>query len=112
MTRIEKADISPTMIKLLLTYGREYKLTHLPREVPRGPLGECFKNCADVAILSDMFNEDGSPALLYSKPYRYVEGIALELKQGKNPKMVYHAWLTDGKRAIDPTYYQNAWDGY
>lgn len=68
-------------------HGKEYIPAPLPSDVSRGEPGQCF----DCSILNALRSE-----------YRYVEGVALN-PVNKN-EWIYHAWLTDGFYAYDPTW--------
>ncbi len=61
---------------------------HLPDDIKRGEIGDCFDHCVIQAMVS-------------KGKYRYVEGVALI-----DGKWIYHAWLTDEKgfHAFDPTW--------
>jgi hypothetical protein len=74
--------------KTVQDHGRQYIPEILPEDIVRGPIGKCFDWCALEA------------ARLYPK-YRYVEGFATARSSG-NP--IYHAWLSDGINAFDPTW--------
>jgi len=78
----------------LLKYGRHFKhVDRYPIDLPKGPLGECFKNC--TRALMPMIH-DCDP------PYFYAEGYALDAKLGLPFE---HAWLVDAAgRAIDLTW--------
>jgi hypothetical protein len=80
------------IVDFVRKHGRQYKSALCPKYIRRGPVGRCF----DTSILA---------AFDATKPDRkiwYVEGIA------ENPKdydeWIYHAWVTDGVHAFDPTW--------
>ncbi len=69
--------------------GKHFYGSILPKEIPRGEIGDCFDHCLAIAKT-------------FSK-YKYVEGLALV-----NKKWIYHAWLTEEGQeqlALDPTWY-------
>lgn len=68
--------------------GKQYEPALLPAAIKRGVPGDCFDWCMIQAIENPSF--------------RYVEGLAQDPKDPEN--FVYHAWLTDGKYAFDPTW--------
>lgn len=73
--------------KIIHEKGKRHYSATLPKEIPRGPVGDCFDWCIVVALKFPQ--------------YEYVEGIVY------NPiakKWIYHAWLTDGTHAFDPTW--------
>lgn len=72
------------------THGKRHYGAVLPKELPRGRIGDCFDHCI---LLAMMFPQ-----------YRYVEGIA---KVPNKKDWIYHAWLTDekGEVAYDPTWH-------
>lgn len=76
--------------------GKFYEPALLPEGIERGDVGKCFDTCMMAAIRN--------PHL------RYVEGVAMTFA-GKDMvakikgKWVLHAWLTDGEKAFDPTWY-------
>lgn len=72
--------------KLIHEKGKQYYAGLLPKEIPRGKVGDCFDWCLVLA--------------LKHPEYQYCEGMVLI--QGK---WYYHAWLTkDGMTAVDPTW--------
>lgn len=68
--------------------GIQYKPALLPKDIERGQPGDCFDWC----MMQVLNNRD----------YRYVEGVAQDPTDPSN--WVYHAWLTDGVHAFDPTW--------
>jgi len=73
--------------KVIHEKAKVYHPALLPKEIPRGKVGDCFDFCL---------------ALCVTHPeYRYVEGLVFI-----NNKWIYHAWLTDseGILAYDPTW--------
>lgn len=68
--------------------GKHYKPALLPAGIKRGRPGDCFDWCMIQAM--------------QHPEYRYVEGLAQDPDDLEN--FVYHAWLTDGKHAFDPTW--------
>lgn len=69
-------------------YGKRYTPAILPSAIKRGKPGDCFDHCMMQAI--------------EHPEYKYVEGLALDPTNDK--RWVYHAWLTDGTYAYDPTW--------
>lgn len=69
-------------------YGKHFRPVVLPSDIERGEVGKCFDWCALQATR------------LYPK-YQYVEGYATDPYTGRP---IYHAWLTDGVEAFDPTW--------
>lgn len=85
-------DLDINTEKIIEKYGRKYKPAVLPDDIERGVQGICFDWCALQAAKN--------------RKYTYVEGIALDpdlARQGIK-RWILHAWLTDGKRAYDPTW--------
>lgn len=68
-------------------HGFPHSPAYLPKNVIRGRVGDCF----DCCIINAM----------RSPEYKYVEGIA---KSPKTGEWIYHAWLTNGRDAFDPTW--------
>ncbi len=58
----------------------------LPKDIVRGEIGDCFDHCLIQALVSE-------------GKYKYVEGFVKI-----NGEYIYHAWLTDGEHAFDPTW--------
>lgn len=85
-------DLDKDTEKIIEKYGRRYKPAILPADIERGVQGICFDWCALQAVKN--------------RKYTYVEGIALDpdLAQKGIKRWILHAWLTDGKRAYDPTW--------
>lgn len=73
--------------KIMANRAVIYKPATLPEDIERGKLGDCFDHC----LLQAAKNEK----------YTYVEGYVFSpLRQ----EWIYHAWLTDGEHAFDPTW--------
>lgn len=83
-----KAQVSSKIEDLIERLGKSYEPALLPKDIRRGRLGNCFDECALASM-----NSRGQ--------YRYVEGVAIAAMDNKP---VLHAWLTDGKKAFDPTW--------
>lgn len=77
--------ITPEIRSWIDELGKEYKPANLPDDIERGPAGYCFDAC--------------TMNLLISNKYQYVEGMAFS-----GEGWYYHAWLTDGVHAYDPTW--------
>ena len=75
------------LVDWLFENGTSYTSALLPKEVHRGPVGQCYDVCLLNAVMQ--------------KNLRYVEGIALSRK---DHEWIQHAWLTDGTYAYDPTW--------
>lgn len=75
--------------------GKHYRPMTCPDYVERGKVGDCFDVC--------MLNAAKYPQL------RYVEGIAAH--PFRENVWIYHAWLTDGEYAFDPTWGMEYKDG-
>lgn len=73
---------------IVLSKGKQYKPAILPAGIGRGNLGDCFDWC----MLQAMNN----------RHLCYVEGLAQNPEDPES--FVYHAWLTDGIHAFDPTW--------
>lgn len=69
-------------------HGKFYRPMTCPDYVMRGKVGDCF----DVCMLN----------AAKFRHLRYVEGIAAHPFQEN--VWIYHAWLTDGEHAFDPTW--------
>ena len=82
---IIRGELTEEIKKWITELGQEYKPAALPSDVSRGDVGECF----DVAFIN----------VFFSTKYQYVEGMAFS-----GTEWVYHAWLTDGIHAYDPTW--------
>lgn len=68
-------------------HGFPHKPALLPEKIIRGRVGDCF----DCCIINALRNPD----------LKYVEGIARNPLTGD---WIYHAWLTNGRDAFDPTW--------
>ena len=80
----------------VLKEGKSYNVQdYLPSDMPRKPLGECFKNVFEII----MFDFKGQ--------YTYVEGFAF-----RAVLPLAHAWLVDKDgKAWDPTWYDDTREG-
>lgn len=74
--------------RIVISRGKEYTPALLPEGIKRGRPGDCF----DWSMIQTLKN----------KQYRYVEGLAYN--PHRPGEWVYHAWLTDGVHAFDPTW--------
>ena len=84
---IEPAFMKRSRYQFVIDYGQWFEPTELPENLKRGDDQQCFKNALDLA------SDDNK---LF-----YVEGFALYTPTSLP---VHHAWVTDGRRAIDPTW--------
>jgi len=73
-------------LQYIKKHGTNFVPAVLPKDLQRGDVGDCFDICAIQA--------------LHHQQYQYVEGIA----KVRNGRWIYHAWLTDGVHAFDPTW--------
>lgn len=80
--------MNPFADKVINTLGKVYFPALLPSEIERGKLGDCFDHCLIQA--------------LYNPQYQYVEGLVYSPLR---KEWIYHAWLTDGIYAYDPTWH-------
>lgn len=71
--------------------GKQYIPALLPEDIERGRPGDCFDHCA-VQVYKN-------------RHYKYVEGIASNPEDPE--EFIYHAWITDGTHAFDPTWQAN-----
>lgn len=78
-------EITPAIEAWVKELGQEYKSANLPADIERGPTGTCFDTC--------------TMNILMSNKYQYCEGMTFNGVQ-----WFYHAWLTDGIHAYDPTW--------
>ena len=78
------------LFRVLREHGRVYRAARLPRDVRRGPMRECFRNAANLA--------------LSRHDLTYVEGYAVSGAAGI-PLPLLHAWcVTASGRVVDPTW--------
>jgi len=75
------------IIEYVELHGFPHKPANLPAKMIRGRVGDCF----DCSIINALKNPD----------LKYVEGIARSVQTGE---WIYHAWLTNGRDAFDPTW--------
>lgn len=66
-------------------HGKQY-VPKVLKNFPPQKFARCFDNCILLAMRSNL---------------RYVEGVA----RYNNGPWIYHAWLTDGENAFDPTWH-------
>lgn len=87
--------VSRSLQEYIEKHGKQYRPMTCPDYVMRGEVGQCF----DVSMLN---------AAAFQH-LRYVEGIAAH--PFEENVWIYHAWLTDGKYAFDPTWGMQHKDG-
>lgn len=73
----------------ILQHGKRYNPVGLPKWATSGAVGDCF----DVSILNAMQHKQMN--------IKYVEGFARNPLTGK---WIYHAWISFGNFAYDPTW--------
>jgi len=80
--------LEPWIENIVKEHGKSYVPAVLPKDIPRGQVGDCFDHCLlQVSTIA--------------ADYWYVEGLA---KPHDSDRWILHAWITDGKHAFDPTW--------
>lgn len=83
-----ETELLDRQIQYFIEHGKQYTPAICPRTIHRGRPGDCF----DTSIKN---------AAMVDRSLRYVEGIALNTK---SKCWIYHAWVSDGEHAYDPTW--------
>lgn len=79
------ATVAPhSVAAFVLNNGRNYRIEPESYVGPRAPVGQCFKNAADM-VMTDR-------TLTYVEGYMLCHGVPLE-----------HAWITRNGHMLDPT---------